>query len=172
MSVGSNTLKAKIEHELAKVSEADVVSHIRRLLVEPKVILRGWDYGEPGQRFPCWTVLEDASHSSDTGIAYCEAGFGPQCPWGLVWLTDDITDDQASIGQDCSWFPTFIDAFVESFASQGLMIWRVYREQPDGTMTPVTEKTEWDVAWQTRNDMQALDPASRYHCSHSLVLVV
>jgi hypothetical protein len=87
MSVTARVLETAIEGELAGVSDSRVVQHIRGMLVAPHVVLRNWDYGEPGQQYPCWFVLQDAQSSGE--IAYCEYGFGPRCPWGLVSSADD-----------------------------------------------------------------------------------
>ncbi len=167
MQIDSIALKARIEGELANVSDERVTSHIRRLLVEPNLVLRPWDYGEPGQQYPCWTVLDDTAHSG-TGIAYCASGFGPKCPWGLVWLGDDMGDKRASMGMDSGWFPTFMDAFFDSFAATELPIWRVFKERSERVRTPITGEGEWDVTWRRRDEIQASDAASRYHCGHSI----
>jgi hypothetical protein len=63
MPVDANVLKALIERELAGLSDARVLAHIRGMLIEPYVLLRSWDYGEPGQQHPCWMVLNDAADS-------------------------------------------------------------------------------------------------------------
>lgn len=81
MPVDANTLKELIEKELAGVSDARVLRHIRGMLVEPSMVERDWDY-EPGQTYPCWMVLKDARSHGEIG--YCEYGFGPRCPWGLI----------------------------------------------------------------------------------------
>jgi hypothetical protein len=119
MSIEPETLKRLIADELNAVADARITTRIRELLVEPTMVLRGWDYGPSGQLYPCWTVLEDIS--SDTGIAYCEQGFGPKTPWGLVWLGRRC-DRPASIGQDCGWFKSFTEAFLDSFAAADLPI--------------------------------------------------
>src|SRR5262245_35461620 len=75
MAIDADTLKALVERELQQLSDS-VRSQIRGLLVEPKAVLRNWDYGKPGEQFPCWLVL--AHQNSNTAIAYCESGFGPQ----------------------------------------------------------------------------------------------
>ena len=70
----------------ARMADARVMNHIRSLLVEPRPVLGDWEYGHKGQQYVCWIVLED--HASKTGIAYCENGFGPTAPWGLIFLED------------------------------------------------------------------------------------
>ncbi|CAG0933531.1 hypothetical protein TFLX_03094 [Thermoflexales bacterium] len=67
--------------------------------------------GKKGQTYPCWIVLEHKE--SNTGIAYCDYGFGPKDPWGLVFLSGD------SMGMDSGWFSSLEDAFRESMAREG-----------------------------------------------------
>jgi hypothetical protein len=81
MPINAEALRALVDRELERLLDARVKAHIRRLLVEPEPALRDGDYGEPCEQFPCW-VLSDSN--SKTGIAYCESGFGPRNPWGLV----------------------------------------------------------------------------------------
>ena len=90
-----------------------------KVLVEPHVVLRGWDYGTPGQQYPCWIVLNDSGHSGAV-IAYCEFGFGPRCLWGLVGSSDAPADSQMGMGS--GWFPSFLNAYFESFAAPELPI--------------------------------------------------
>ena len=52
---------------------------------------------------------------SDTGIAYCEQGFGPSDPWGLVFLSGD----HMGIGMDSGWFSTLESAMRESMGWDG-----------------------------------------------------
>jgi hypothetical protein len=149
-----------IEDELATVSDARVIAHIRGMLVEPYVVLRDWDYGEPGQQHPCWTVLRDAHSSGE--IAYCEYGFGPRNPWGLV----SSEGKHQSIGMDSGWFTTFLDAFFDSVASAELPIWRVFEEKHDGTRIPLTDEGEWESTWDRIDDFRSRDPTGRYDCGH------
>ncbi len=48
---------------------------------------------------------------SNTGIAYCEFGFGPRNPWGLVFLS------RGSIGMDSAWYESFWASYFESMAA-------------------------------------------------------
>jgi hypothetical protein len=97
-----------VEKELARIADPVLLAAIRSLLVPPYAVERDWDYGWPGQKHTCWTVLEH--RPSNTGIAYCEAGFGPSSPWGLVFLSGDVM----SIGMDSAWFASLEDAMRES----------------------------------------------------------
>jgi hypothetical protein len=99
-----------VDEELAMISDADLVAAIRRLLVAPYPVERDWDYGRPGEKYTCWTVLEHPV--SNTGIAYCEIGFGPTYPWGLVWLSGE----HMNIGMDSGWFAKLEGAMRESCA--------------------------------------------------------
>lgn len=80
----------------------------------PYTVERGWDYGKISERFICWTVLEHPP--SNTAIAYCEQGFGPSNPWGLVFLTGE----QMGIGMDSGWFSTLESAMRDSMAWDGV----------------------------------------------------
>lgn len=102
------TLVDSIETELARITDSLLVSRIRQLLVTPTPHERDWDYGLPGQTYVCWNVLEH--RASNTAIVYCESGFGPLHPWGLVALTGPGT----GMGMDSSWYETLEDAVRES----------------------------------------------------------
>lgn len=99
-----------VRAELIRIADSNVRDAISRLLVTPRCEDRGWDYGPSLSTYPCWIVLEH--RASGTAIAYCEHGFGPRCPWGLIWL------DGGSMGMDSAWFKSLEDAFHESWASE------------------------------------------------------
>ena len=99
-----------LERELAAISDSAVRDLVNRLRVEPYPVERDWDYGALGERHVCWTVLEH--RPSNTGVAYCDAGFGPAHPWGLVFLSGP----HMSIGMDSAWFATVEAAVRESMA--------------------------------------------------------
>lgn len=111
--MNSNTVQEKLEAELSQICDDEVLSSIKQWIVRPYCVLRDWDYGEEGEAYECWTVLEH--EPSNTGIAYCENGFGPSDTWGLI----SLTGDSMSIGMDCRWFKKFEEAFRESFAWEG-----------------------------------------------------
>src|SRR5262245_59660817 len=107
--IDTNSLKNLVENELERITDTRVTNQSRGLLVEPPPVLRGWDYGVKGQQYVCWNVLEH--HPSNTAIAYCQSGFGPKTPWGLVALEGRYM----SMGMDSGWFPNFMKAYFESF---------------------------------------------------------
>jgi hypothetical protein len=166
MAIDGDKLQALVERELAGLLDERVVEHIRGLLVEPHVVLRIWDYGEPGQQYPCWIVLQDTTRRQGGAIAYCEYGFGPCCPWGLISLGDEEKYDH--MGTDSGWFRTFLDAFFDSFAATELPIWRVFKTAPDGTRTPLTEESTWAATWAQIEALRSSDLTARYDCDQSL----
>jgi len=165
MPINADTLKSLVERELERLSDVRVTTHIRGLLVEPKPVLRDWDYGKPGEQYLCWAVLND-SHST-TGIAYCESGFGPRAPWGLVWLGND-EHKHMSMGDDSGWFPSLLYAYFESSAAAELSIWRVFKTDSSGAREPITGEDSWEKTWIQIAECRKADPASRYNCDHSI----
>ena len=107
MAVTAEKIQSLVEIELRSLSDDRLAARIRSLLVEPRIKLLEWDYGEPEQTYPCWSVLNHKERN--VGIVYSEFGFGPERPWGLVWLSGAHT----GIGMDSGWFDTFIDAFTD-----------------------------------------------------------
>lgn len=159
MAVTPNALSANIECELAALGDPRVLDHIRSLLVPPKVQLRPWDYGTPNQEFPCWIVLEHSR--SDTAIAFCEFGFGPRNPWGLLALDRE----RGSMGMDSGWFNRFLDAYFESFAAADLAIWRVFESTASSSERhPVSAEGSWDHTWAEVMRLRKEMPESRFDC--------
>jgi len=101
-------ISSLVREELDRIADPALLNRIRELLVTPYPVVRDWDYGHVAERFTCWTVLEHPS--SNTAIAYCEQGFGPANPWGLVFLSGE----HMSIGMDSGWFSTLESAMRES----------------------------------------------------------
>jgi hypothetical protein len=161
MSVDADTLKDLIDFELIDLFDRRIVHHIRAHLVEPALELRDWDYGEPGQRYPCWIVFRHAS--SNTGIAYCEQGFGPRCPWGLLWIGGE--GSPRSIGQDSEWYTTFMETYFNSFAISELPIWRVFKKDKNGKRAPMSEEGTWDETWEQVMALRQRDPDNYYDCA-------
>jgi hypothetical protein len=107
MAVTAARIQALVELELTGLRDDLQASRVRSLLVPPQIKMLEWDYGEPEQTYPCWSVL---NHTElNVGIVYSEFGFGPERPWGLVWLSGAHT----GIGMDSGWFDTFMDAFTD-----------------------------------------------------------
>jgi len=102
-----------VERELRAIRNPAILDLVRRLRVDPYAVEREWDYGPADQRYVCWTVLEH--RPSNKGAAYCDAGFGPAFPWGLVFLSGP----HMNIGMDSNWFSTLECAVRESMAWDG-----------------------------------------------------
>ena len=105
----ASKISSLIDAEVARISDAAVVGIIARYRIEPRIEERPWQYA-PNTSFPCWIVLEH--QASNTGICYSEFGFGPRCPWGLLWLVGVRND----MGDDSGWFLTLEDAVRDSCA--------------------------------------------------------
>ncbi|MGJ4883650.1 MULTISPECIES: hypothetical protein [unclassified Bradyrhizobium] len=164
MSTVPERLESLIEGELAELSDKRVLSHIRGMLVAPHMVLRDWDYGQPGEQYPCWFVLRDAQSGAE--IAYCEHGFGPGCPWGLVSSAHE--PEFRHMGMDSGWFTSFLDAFFDSFACVALLIWKVINIDADGTRTCLTAEGAWESTWQRVYELRNHDPSGRYECGHDI----
>lgn len=164
--VDAAVLKSLVEAELSQLNDARVMAHIRGLLVEPRMVMRVFDYGSPGERFPCWSILDH--DASNTGIAYCEQGFGPKTPWGLVFLTGQ----HMSMGSDAGWYPAFRDAYFESRAPADLNIWRVFKgvrfAYPFSYGDPISPEASWDETWRQVMRLREQDHQSFYNCSHTI----
>jgi hypothetical protein len=82
--VDAAAVEALVDAELARIGLPALLARARELRVPARQEARPWDYGPPDE-YTCWIVLEHAA--SNTGIGYCPEGFGPRCPWGLLWLS-------------------------------------------------------------------------------------
>ena len=164
MTITATHLLEIVEAELVVLSDARVVDHVRALLVPPSPITRGWDYGAADEAYPCWSVLEHKT--SNTGIAYCENGFGPRNPWGLVFLGGT---EHMSMGMDSGWFPRFLDAYFDSSAASDLPVWRVFQQlENEYPGKPLSAEKSWDSTWAEVERLRVLNPNNRYHCGQSI----
>jgi hypothetical protein len=160
MSVSAKSIQGLLAAELRDIDDPRVTEHIQSLLVHPEPQVREWDYGEPGTAYPCWMVL--ANPRSKVGIAYCEHGFGPRAPWGLLFL------EGGSMGMDSGWFEHFLQAYFESSASE-LPIWRVFRNDGSGFPgTPISDEASWDETWKEVEHLRREKPDLRFDCWQSV----
>lgn len=112
---------------------------------------RNWDYGKAGEKYPCWTVLNDEGF--DTAVVYSEHGHGPGNPWGLVSLSDPW------FGMDSGWFLRLEDAFVDSHMASSLPIWDLV--SPDGTI--VASSLSLDEAFARRDQVEKVPDKPTHH---------
>ncbi len=162
MTTAPHQLRQLINIELETVSDARIVKFIREGLIEPTEVMRNWDYGDLGQQYPCWTVYEHLPTNS--GIAYCDNGFGPKNPWGLV----SPIEDNPSIGIDAGWYPNFLAAFFEGFAVTTLPIWRVYETDTKKIRRALSDESDWDSTWDKVMALRKANKAFRYDCEHGI----
>ena len=113
MPVDATRVKELVAAELRRFRDPAVLPRVGHLLVEPRPVERQWDYGSPDEWLVCWVALEH--RESNTGIAYCDSGFGPENPWGLIFLDGP----HLGIGMDSAWFPGLEIAIKESMAWDG-----------------------------------------------------
>jgi hypothetical protein len=107
MAISEDQITHLLKAEMAAISDADLRERVAALLVKPTLLECAWDLGAPRETYPCWNVAQDTV--SGVGIVYCEAGFGPRNPWGLIWFGDPVP----SMGQDSGWFRTFREAAAD-----------------------------------------------------------
>jgi hypothetical protein len=105
-------IEALVDREISRIQQPDLVAFAKSLRITARLEDRPWDYGTDGQTYPCWVSFEHAA--SNTAVAYCAEGFGPRCPWGLLWLTEP-----RNMGMDCQWFVSLEEALRESPAWEG-----------------------------------------------------
>jgi len=108
MNIDANGVADLVQSELGRVSEAKVLRLLAKYGVALRMESRPWGYAD--KVFPCWIVFEH--RASNTGVAYCEEGFGPKKPWGLLWLNGDYP----YMGDDTQWFARLGDAVRDTFA--------------------------------------------------------
>ena len=164
MSTSPESIQKKMRQELDTLADPRVSAHIQSLLIEPEPVMRPWDYGEEDQKYECWSVLVESD--GNIGIAYSEFGFGPRAPWGLVRMSGDRS--KHSMGMDCAWYSSFLDAYFESAASE-LPIWRVFK-RVDGAYPgqPISVEMDWNAAWKEVETLRAADKEAQYNCHHSI----
>jgi hypothetical protein len=92
-----------VEEQTIGIADQELCNELRRHLVEPQRQDREWNYGEAPATFPCWLVA--TFPAANCGIVYCEQGFGPAYPWGILSLTD------VHLGSDDCWHVSLEHAF-------------------------------------------------------------
>lgn len=155
--IDAEGVRRLLEVELEPLSDPLVRAHVQSLLVEPECVMRRWPWSKEPQSFACWTVLSHVR--SRTGIAYCEQGFGPKNPWGLIF-----TDPEGDMGGDYGWYPKFSHAYWESHAPTDLPIWQVFKSNTGGDAVAITEEDSSDNTWARVLALRTADPSSTYNC--------
>jgi hypothetical protein len=99
-------VRVLVEAEMAKVESPDIAKGLRTFLITPRLEMRTWDWHTPLKDYPVWIVAE--SSRFDYGIAFSDYGFGPEHPWGLVFLSPSNFD------ADYCWYAALEEAYNES----------------------------------------------------------
>ena len=102
----ANEMRDLVEAELSGTAGAVFARGIQTFLVEPRMEMRFWDWGETSRDYPVWVVAESSRY--DYGIVFSDYGFAPDRPWGLVFLS------HRNFGADYCWCPTLVNAYSES----------------------------------------------------------
>jgi len=106
-----------VKNGIERISQQDLIDTIKNHIIPLRLENREWDYVDSFTEYPCYIVLEDKK--SNTAVAYCEQGFGPNYPWGLIFIEGEVM----SLGMDSGWFASLEEAVRNS------MFW--HGENPD-----------------------------------------
>jgi hypothetical protein len=147
MNRTSEDIRKLVDFEMERITDLVVQDALKAILVHPSFHIRDWDWGKPGEKYPCWMVAEHKE--SGTGIVYSDFGFGPERPWGLVFLSDSW------FGLDSGWFSNLEDSFCDCHASTSLPIWNVVRKKEDGSTTAIATDLSLDEAFEKRDELNA-----------------
>jgi hypothetical protein len=98
--------RALVARELSLVEPPARREALGALVMEPRLEERTWEYAEPSEpeRYPCWVVAEAPARG--ILVVYCEHGFGPERPWGILRRAND------SLGMDSECCSRFEDAAI------------------------------------------------------------
>ena len=60
----------------------------------------------------------------------------------------------------------FLDAYFGSWAAAQLPIWKILKEEPDGTLISLGDEGERNSTWDRIKELRNSDPSGRYHFRH------
>lgn len=104
-----DSLQWLVEEELARIRDPARRAALHSILIEPRMEVREWDYGDEGERFPYWIVAEEPAKGII--LVYCEHGFGPESPWGFLFTCEPELD---TLGMDSHWAAHLGEAFLHA----------------------------------------------------------
>ena len=131
MKEGIDYFKKVVQSQINMIKDPIVKEGLQSILVEPTNHLRHWDYSGTNETFECWTVAVD--NNSDTSLIYCEKGFGPKCPWGLVATSFSY------FGMDSGWYSNLEECYLESYHAGDLKIWNIEKRIDSSTKELIAE---------------------------------
>jgi len=80
----ADQISSLVRQELDHITDPTLLNQICELLVTPYPVEQDWDYGDVGERFTCWTVLE---HPGGLVRLTLEALYFYQAnTWELEWI--------------------------------------------------------------------------------------
>lgn len=139
------SIKQLLQKELEKITDPIVRAGIEKVLVEPTSHIRKWDYSTTNESFICWIIATDIL--TDTSIIYCEQGFGPETPWGLV------SSSVSYFGMDSGWFDNLLDCYLDSFHAGELQIWGIEEIKENNTKEIIVEELTLEKAFAFRDSL-------------------
>ena len=104
MSRSVSAMKALVAKELEAAPDTTCRARLTSLLVEPRFQALSWEYGALDATRLCCVVAEVGD--GDRALVYCEDGFGPHDPWGIVSLSE------GSMGSDDQWYGSLYDSAI------------------------------------------------------------
>lgn len=104
MKLDSELIQNLVEEQISGIKDNDRQSALRAIIVDPYVELREWDYAE-NTKYQCWIIAKPKN--DDHVFAYCNEGFGPNTPWGII-----KKDSNGSMGPDACWHTFLEDLFI------------------------------------------------------------
>ena len=135
-----NLIKILVQDQLTEIADPLVRFALEKILIEPVLHFREWDYSSSHEMLECWTIAID--WSSDTSIIYSEFGHGPKNPWGLV------TTSFPNFGMDSAWYQDLKSCFLESFPAGKLPIWFIERRADLNHPEIIQENLTLDQAFE------------------------
>lgn len=155
MTISQQEVNSLINNEIESIDDPLIVSALRPILIEPEIREMDWNYGPEGQKYACWVVARD--QTSDTEIVYCEDGFGPETPFGLVGISYN------DMGMDSGWFASLVEAYCESFMAVYLAIWNVVEVSEIGAHKlisgPLKQDEAFTILWELRRGKSLAESA-------------
>ena len=140
-----SNIKARVRDQLILIADPLVKSTLEKMLTEPIMHLREWDYSPNHEQFECWTIAIDSS--TDTSLVYSAFGFGPKLPWGLA------STSVPYFGMDSGWFDNLKDCFLESFAAGQLPIWTIQKNIGENEVELIGENLTIDEALEKLSNL-------------------
>ncbi|HEY2840193.1 MAG TPA: hypothetical protein VGJ26_13645 [Pirellulales bacterium] len=88
-------IRQLVDIQLLTIVDPSRREALKERLVSPQPLSLKWGYGAPDERFQCWLI--GFSKDGKLRLVYCDQGFGPEYPWGIVGASQDW------MGMDCDW---------------------------------------------------------------------